>query len=160
MIFLNALSSKIQCAGGFQLPRVFAVATLLASSTFVSQAHAYLTASPSFVNFFDTEVGGFGPTEMVYVRNNSNEPEEGLTVFDNCFGDFQVSNYGCYGTLPPYGSCSLSIRFEPRSEGLHTCSIQIRSRTSFETVHVQGRGVKRRDTAEVSDNTTGSETPE
>lgn len=115
------------------------------------QANAYISASPGFVNFFDTPVGGFGGTQSVTVRNNSNEVVQGLNVYDNCFGDFRVSNYGCYGQLQPFGSCNLSVQFQPSREGLHSCSVRISATGSSESVSLQGRGTRN----EAYDNVSG-----
>lgn len=121
---------------------LFAIVAIVIFSA--TESEAYITASPSSVYFFDQEVGGIGSSQSVTVRNNSNEPANGLNIYDNCFGDFDVSNFGCYGNLPPYGSCSMSVRFQPRSVGSHSCSIQISGGGSYESVHISGRGVDRR----------------
>lgn len=119
--------------------QIFLIAGLLLTST----AHASLSASPGSIFFFDEEVGSIGSSRSVSVRNNSNQPISGLSIYDNCFSDFNVSNYGCYGTLPAYGSCSLNVRFQPRMEGQHSCSIQISGGGSYTSVSISGRGVRR-----------------
>lgn len=121
------------------MTKILLIAGLLLTST----AHANLSATPGSIFFFDEEVGSIGSSRSVSVRNHSNQPISGLSIYDNCFSDFYVSNYGCYGTLPAYGSCSLDVRFQPRLEGHHSCSIQISGSGSYTSVSVSGRGVRR-----------------
>ena len=121
----------------------FVAVALSGSLLSTTPAAAYISASPSFVSFPDTPVNGIGSSRSVTVRNNSNETVEGLNIYDNCFGDFQVSNYGCYGRLGPYGSCSLNVQYRPISEGYRSCSIQINGSGSYESVSISGRGVRR-----------------
>ena len=118
-----------------------ALACIIAA--YASEANAYISASPGSIYFFDEEVGGIGSSRSVSISNNSNQPVRGLSVYDNCFSDFNVSNYGCYGTLPAYGSCSLNVRFQPRMEGSHSCSIQISGAGSYASISISGRGVAR-----------------
>lgn len=108
---------------------------------FVSfNAHAQLSASPSFVNFGDVSVdNGFGRRTSVNVYSNSNEQN---TVFVNnsCFGAFYTTN-NCY-TLMPYGSCTIQIEYRPRREGYDSCNININgNRGGYTSVSVRGRGV-------------------
>jgi hypothetical protein len=111
---------------------------------FSLSAVAQLSVSPSYVDFGDVRIdgGGFRYTS-VWVRNSSNE-QVSVYVGNSCFSPFYSSN-SCY-TLQPYGSCTVNIEFTPRSEGYHSCSININGgRGGFATIHVRGRGVASED---------------
>lgn len=110
---------------------------------FAGEANAYLTASPSSVNFFNTEVGSFGRSQTVYIRNNSDE-DINVNVSDSCFGDLSTS--GFCGYLSRYGSCTIRVEFRPRRAGSQSCNITVRQVTGgFDsvTIYVRGRGVER-----------------
>lgn len=104
-------------------------------------AHAQLSASPSFVDFGDVSIeNGFGRRTSVSIYSNSNESN---TVFVNnsCFGAFYTNN-NCY-TLMPYGSCSIQIEYRPRRAGYDSCSININgNRGGYTSINVRGRGVE------------------
>lgn len=122
---------------------LLAICFLVGSLAGSSVASGYISASPSFVSFPNTPVGSGGFSQSVTIRNNSNEIVENMSLYDNCFGDFQISNYGCYSRLPAHGSCSLNVQFRPLNEGYRTCTIRITATGSSETVSVSGNGVAR-----------------
>ena len=135
-----------------QLPAVFlkeggdmkVLLAFIVFFVFAGEANAYLTASPSSVNFFNTEVGSFGRSQTVYIRNNSDE-DVNVNVSDSCFGDFSTS--GFCGYLSRWNSCSIRVQFRPRRAGSQSCNITVRQITGgFDsvTIYVRGRGVERR----------------
>ncbi|MCB0348858.1 MAG: hypothetical protein KDD37_08475 [Bdellovibrionales bacterium] len=103
-------------------------------------AHAQLSASPSYVNFGDVSVdSGLGRRTTVFVNSQSNQ-DNSVYVSNSCFGSFYTYN-NCY-TLPPYGSCTIQVEYKPIREGYESCSMSIRgSRGGFTTLTISGRGV-------------------
>lgn len=104
------------------------------------QANAALSASPSFVSFYNVKTDGIGQTQSVTVNNSG--PESSMpSVSNGCFGDFQVSNF-CF-SIPAGGSCQISIRFAPRTVGYQSCSIFVSDGANGSAnISVNGQGVE------------------
>lgn len=118
--------------------------SVLCLFVFASEAQAQLTASPSSVSFFNTEVGSFGRSQTIYVRNMSDE-DINVSVSDTCYGGFHRSGICSY--ISRNRSCTLRIEFRPRREGYQSCSITVRQTSGgYDQVriNVSGRGVERR----------------
>ncbi|MCB0408184.1 MAG: hypothetical protein KDD34_08275 [Bdellovibrionales bacterium] len=115
---------------------------LMTGALFSLGAHAGLQVLPSSVNFFNVNVGSFGRSETITVRNLSDQ-DINVSTSDTCFGDFYVVDTCFY--LSRYQSCNIRVEFRPRREGYQSCSISIRDTTngSLSTVFVSGRGVAR-----------------
>lgn len=119
---------------------ILGVFALLGSFSFANAST--LSVSPSSVNFFNVDVGGFGRSQTLYVRNQTDK-DINVSVSDSCFGDFRVSNSCFY--LNRYGTCTIRVEFRPRRQGYQSCSITIRDQTTYssEYISISGRGVER-----------------
>jgi len=114
--------------------------TILMSLLLLSNsAQAALSAFPSFVNFYNVRLDGFGQSQTVSVQNTGRQ-EVRLSTSNTCYGDFQVNNW-CSFSLPPGGSCSIEIRFAPRREGYQSCNIWISDNEGGSaSINVSGQG--------------------
>ncbi|MBX3022189.1 MAG: choice-of-anchor D domain-containing protein [Bdellovibrionales bacterium] len=101
--------------------RFFTLLCLLVSAPL---AQAYISVNKSSV-FLRAQAGGGSASDSVWVRNNGNQQVH-LSSFDSCFGSFYVSS-GCIGLLAPGSSCTIHIRYSPRTRGTEMCSITINS---------------------------------
>ncbi len=104
------------------------------------QAHAALSAFPSYVSFNGVPTNGLSQTQSVTVQNSGPEIAN-PSVSNGCYGDFQVSN-ACF-SIPVGGSCQISIRFAPSSVGYQSCSIHVIDNLngSVVVVSVSGQGI-------------------
>jgi hypothetical protein len=104
---------------------------------------ASLSVSPSTVRFYGVEVGSFGRSETVYIRNNSDK-DMNVNVSNGCYGDIDVSSSCFY--LNRYGTCTVRVSFRPRRAGYQSCSFTIREQGGIEseTVSVSGNATERR----------------
>ncbi len=102
-------------------------------------AEAHISASPSFVSFYQVNVGS-SQTRYVRISNDGREAVQ-VSVGGGCFGDIQTMS-ACNLTLEPFQSCSVTVRFSPRREGYQSCSFSASgSDGSIATVNVSGQGV-------------------
>ena len=111
----------------------------------VSQtADATWTVQPQQLSFPDTVIGQTSPNLAVGISNTGPVP---LPVqFINLIGpdpqDFSTPN-NCPPMLPTGASCTISISFQPRGEGLRSATIQVLSGNAFLTINipVSGKGL-------------------
>lgn len=116
---------------------------LLSISAFAVSANAFLTASPSYVNFGNVPVGNFGSNQTVWVQNNSDEPAD-IQISDTCFGDFDIQKYSCWRRLQAHESCTISGSFQPHSEGYKSCSMNLyASQGGSASISFSGTGYRR-----------------
>jgi hypothetical protein len=104
-----------------------------------TQAQAYFSVSPGYVNFGNVSVGTSSYVSSIFVINHSSEPEY-LNVYGYC-ADFIVNDY-CF-TLPQHGTCSITAQFVPQSEGTKYCTVNISSRNGFGSATLSGTATRR-----------------
>lgn len=125
--------------------RSIALSAILMASlvTGLGAAQANLSASPSWINFYDVEVGQWR-TRTVRLTNVGTETMARPTVRVSCGLEFRVGET-CFYDLDPNQSCELVIGFEPRYTGHFSCTISVSSLDGPSTyVNVTGAGVERR----------------
>ena len=123
------------------MTKLFLLAALLTSSS----AFASMSVSPWSIDFFTQDVGSRSFPEQLTIRNDGPNDIRSLRISSNCYGDFDVQAYFCYGPLRPYQSCRLDVTFAPLRDGYQSCTMRVMSDDgSMETVWVTGTGVMRR----------------
>lgn len=136
------LNAEVSMKRGLVLPVLLTALLPYTRSQASAELSANLAAMPSFVNFFDTQVGSGGQSSSVTITNQSQEMADSVFVRDNCFSHFYVFS-SCSLRLEPYQSCMVQIQFRPIMAGTHSCSVNVSgTNTNTASVWVQGRGVE------------------
>jgi hypothetical protein len=107
------------------------------------QSWAYLSVSPSHINFGRVEVNRSSLSRTVWVRNLGQEATD--VYVRRAYCDFNYSYHDdCFWTLEPGDSCRLTINYRPRSEGYHQCRISVEDDHFRSTsVSANGQGYER-----------------
>jgi hypothetical protein len=104
-------------------------------------AYADLSLSTTFVNFFGTPVGSYGPTTYVHIRN-SGQDAVSVREYSTCGQDFRVYSY-CNSQLEPGEQCPIGVQFTPRREGYLNCVIYLSDGQNQYSISARGQGVRR-----------------
>jgi len=100
---------------------------------------ADVTVSPTTMMFGSIKAGSYGfDQQTAYVRNTGDSPVS-VKVKRFCPQDFSVS-HNCYGSLPRYFQCQVTVQFSPKSVGYHSCSYSVRSSKGTTYINISGRG--------------------
>jgi len=116
------------------------LAVFIFSSVTIVTAQAYISASPSFVNFGQVDINSWEKSQTVHIYNWGDE-DVNLTISDACPWDFDFQHYFCH-SLGANQSCSMTVKFSPNSVGYKSCTAYIYSSGGGSTsIHVSGQGV-------------------
>lgn len=105
---------------------------------FSIQSFAYLTASPSMVNFGQVSAKNYSyNTRSVTIFNQSDKAVT-VDVSAICPMEFRVQS-SCYGQIYPNSTCSINVIYTPNNPGYHSCNITLRS-SDYSTGYVSVSG--------------------
>ena len=99
--------------------------------------------SPAALSFADTPLGVQSPTQAIEIINpgSSTLMIDGVAVSGADAASFRLAN-GCAASLPPAGSCTVSIAFAPSAAGALSASVIVRSGiASSNAVALSGNGI-------------------
>jgi hypothetical protein len=102
--------------------------------------------SPSNLDFGNQPVGTTSPPQTVTLTNYS---DRAGTIFGGELtganpSQFVLQNTSCGGSLPPGGSCTISIAFAPKTAGTKAATLEVRDNdpASPQTVSLSGTGTQ------------------
>ncbi|HEY7292623.1 MAG TPA: fibronectin type III domain-containing protein [Vicinamibacterales bacterium] len=95
-------------------------------ATAVGQSSAALSLSSASLNLGNVTVGTVSAPQSVTITNGGSLP---LNIGSVTITGVDASNFGqtnnCVGTVPPQGTCSISVTFTPSSGGVSTATLAI-----------------------------------
>lgn len=107
---------------------------------FAIPSFADISVSPSSLMFGSVKVGQFGYNQQIAYVRNTGDTTENVYVSGYCPQDFRVSNT-CYGNLPRYGQCQITVQFKPTRTGYHSCSYSVRGAKGMTSyINISGTG--------------------
>jgi len=105
----------------------------------VKAADYHLVANPTFVDFGNQAVGTESAPQTLTITNTNNAP---IKIFEIQSYVFSIRSGNCANiTLPPGGSCSITITFAPHDAGRAHESLNVNSDSGEFAIPISGTGI-------------------
>ena len=106
-----------------------------------SPAFARLDANPTSISFQDEVVGHQGKSAKITVTNKA--ANSSVSLSPTASGGFVVTSSDCPSSMPPGGSCTIAIAFDPTAKGKQNGQLKLNSNAEFgvRAIKLKGTGL-------------------